>query len=258
MRDIIVLKCGGSTIDRLPDQFFTNIVALKASGLHPILVHGGGPAIKEMLGQLNIDSQFVDGLRKTTKPVLEVVEKVLAGQVNKAIARKLTKAGSLAVGLSGTDANLLTAKPKDVDRYGYVGKITNVNTSFLIQLISNNIIPVIAPIATGINGEKYNVNADTAAGAVAKMMDAERLIFVTNVPGVMREGQLLESVTDKEIESLIARGIIHGGMIPKVRAAVDSLKDGLQEVMIIDGIQSIHEQDGQLTGTVIKNSVGVV
>ncbi|WP_188456954.1 acetylglutamate kinase [Virgibacillus oceani] len=258
MKDIVVLKCGGSTIDTLSEQFFTNIASLKKAGLNLIVVHGGGPAIKEMLTTLNVDTVFVDGLRKTTAPIMDVVEQVLAGKVNNALTAKLNYAGISSVGLSGSDAKLMTAKAKNFKRYGYVGEITDVNAAFLLQLIGIGITPVIAPIAIGENGVRYNINADTAAGAVAKAIGAEKLIFVTDVPGVMQDDKLLDFITDADSEQLIADGVIHGGMIPKVRAAVESLHDNLPEVMIVDGNQPKLTQNTGLVGTVIKKSIGVV
>ncbi|WP_404452252.1 acetylglutamate kinase [Virgibacillus necropolis] len=258
MHGIIVLKCGGSTVDGLSDRFFANILSLKKAGLQPVLVHGGGPAIKEMLTMLEMESEFVDGLRKTTKPTMDVVEMVLTGQVNNALTRKLNRAGIPSVGLSGSDAGLLTAKAKDFNRYGYVGEVEGVNVSFLMDLINLGTVPIIAPIALDEDGARYNINADTAAGAVAKALAAEQLIFVTDVPGVMQDDHLLESITEIEIENLIAEGTIYGGMIPKVRAAVASLTDELEEVMIVDGRQSKLSEDTKLVGTIIKKAVGVV
>lgn len=258
MSNIIVLKCGGSTIDELSDRFFANILTLKKSGLKPIIVHGGGPAIKKMLTKLNIKSEFIDGLRKTTAPVMDVVEIVLTGSVNNSLVRKLNVAGIDAIGLSGSDAKLLMAEAKDLERYGYVGEVTNVNVSLLTQLINEGIVPVIAPIAVGKDGTRYNVNADTVAGVIAKKVFANQLIFVTDVPGIMQDNRLLESVTVKEIEKLIKSGTIYGGMLPKVRAAIHSLNEHLREVMIVDGKQSELTTDHQLVGTVIKKTISEV
>lgn len=258
MSNIIVLKCGGSTIDELSDRFFANILTLKKSGLKPIIVHGGGPAIKKMLTKLNIESEFIDGLRKTTAPVMDVVEIVLTGSVNNSLVRKLNVAGIDAIGLSGSDAKLLMAEAKDLERYGYVGEVTNVNVSLLTQLINEGIVPVIAPIAVGKDGTRYNVNADTVAGVIAKKVSANQLIFVTDVPGIMQDNRLLESVTVKEIEQLIKSGTIYGGMLPKVRAAIHSLNEHLREVMIVDGKQSELTTDHQLVGTVIKKTISEV
>lgn len=258
LSNIVVLKCGGSTIDELSDRFFANILTLKKSGLQPIIVHGGGPAIKQMLTKLKIESEFIDGLRKTTEPIMDIVESVLTGSVNNALTRKLNIVGLQAIGLSGSDAQLLTAEPKDFERYGYVGELTNVNVSLLTQLISCDLVPVIAPIAIGKDGTRYNVNADTVAGVIAKEVAAKQLIFVTDVPGILQDGRLLETVTDKEIEQLIQSGTIYGGMLPKVEAAVNSLNEHLQEAMIVDGKRSELATNTQLVGTTIKKATAEV
>lgn len=257
MQKVIVLKCGGSTIDALSEQFFQNIKTLQQAGLKPVLVHGGGPAIQEMLDTLNIPFEFVDGLRKTTEQMMDVVEMVLCGQMNNALTRKVNNAGIKAIGLSGSDAELLEATPKDFERFGYVGEISKVNETFLNKLISDQIVPVISPIAIGADGRRYNVNADTAAGAIAKALHAKQLIFVTDVPGVMKDGELLETVTAEDIEELIADGVIYGGMIPKVTAALNSLDGDVKEVMIVDGKKSVLESNTKLVGTVIKKAVVV-
>lgn len=258
MRDVVVLKCGGSTIDALSEQFFNNIKTLQQAGLKPVLVHGGGPAIQHMLDTLNIPFEFVDGLRKTTEEMMDVVEMVLSGQMNNALTRKVNKAGMQALGLSGSDVKLLTAKPKDFKRFGYVGEISQVNKTFLQKLLSDQVIPVISPIAIGLDGKRYNVNADTAAGAIAKALHAKQLIFVTDVPGVMKDGELLETVTAEDIKKLIADGVIYGGMIPKVKAALNSLDGNVHEVMIVDGKNSVLESNSKLVGTVIKKAVEAV
>jgi len=258
VHDIIVLKCGGSTVDQLSDHFFANICKLKQAGLKPIIVHGGGPAIKQLLDKLNIEGDFVDGLRKTTEQVMDVVEMTLSGKVNQALVRKLNDAGIKSIGLSGSDGQLLEAEAIDFERYGYVGNITNVNTELLIQLLDMDIMPVIAPVALNAEGTRFNVNADTAAAAVAKSLDAKQLVFVTDVPGILHEEKLLETVTQEQIEALIQSGVVHGGMIPKVRAALDSLSGTLEEVMIVDGNQSALATDKSLVGTVIKKTVEVI
>lgn len=259
MSDIIVLKCGGSIIDTLSDSFFTNIKNLQKSGLKPIVVHGGGPAIEEMLNDLQIETEFIDGLRKTTGPVMDVVEMVLTGIVNNDITRKLNDEGIQSVGLSGSDVQLLKAKPKNFEKLGYVGEVTDVNSSFLKGLLDSGIVPVITPIALGEDGQRYNINADTAAGAIASAVEAKQLIFVTDVPGILQDNELLEYVTEEEIHEMIQVGTIYGGMIPKVEAALGSLSENLQEAMIIDGNQSaITRTNNGLVGTVIKKTVGVV
>lgn len=245
-------------MQQLPDRFFTNISALQKNGYQPIIVHGGGPAIQEMLNRLQIKSEFVDGLRKTSKQAMDVVEMVLTGKINNDIANRVNRTGLQAIGICGTDANLLTAKPKDFERYGYVGEVTNVNVTFLKKIINSGVVPVIAPVAISEDGERYNINADTAAGAVAKAMQAEQLIFVTDVPGIMNNDRLLKCVTDEEIEQMITEGTIHGGMIPKVKAAVQCLSEDLQEVLIVDGQQAYPVERKEFAGTIIKKSVGVV
>lgn len=256
--DIIVLKCGGSTLDTLSDRFYQNIKQLQESGLKPIIVHGGGPAIEEALKKEKIKTEFVNGLRKTTQPVMEVVEMVLTGKINNAVTRKLNQKGIQAVGLSGSDMGLLSAKPIDMDLFGYVGEVTNVNTPFLWKMLDQGVVPVIAPIGLGEDNTILNINADTAAGAVAKAVGAKQLIFVTDVPGILKDEKLLYSVTETEVEQMIASGVIYGGMIPKVKAALDSLSDDLQEAMITDGSQTVlSTSQPELVGTVIKRSVGV-
>lgn len=258
MHDIIVLKCGGSTVDQLSDHFFANLCKLKQAGLKPIIVHGGGPAIKEMLNKLNIEGEFIDGLRKTTEQVMDVVEMTLTGTVNRALTRRINDAGIKSIGLSGSDAQLLEAEAIDYERYGLVGKVTKVNEHFLTELLEMDIIPVIAPVALGIDGTRYNINADTAAAAVAKALNAKQLVFVTDVPGILHEEELLESVTEEEIEAYIQSGVVYGGMIPKVRAAIDSLAGDLQEVMIVDGKESALASETSFVGTVIKKTAEVI
>lgn len=245
----IVLKCGGSSIDELSDEFFENIKTLKASGLNPVIVHGGGPAIKRMLEKLELEFEFVDGLRKTSEPMMDVVEMVLTGHVNPALTRRIKEAGIKAVGIS----NILTAAPIDFERYGYVGEIVHVDTEHINQLINLNIIPVISPIALGEDQKRYNVNADTAAGAVAAALHANQLIFVTDVPGILKDNKLLETVTTNEIEEMITDETIYGGMIPKVKAAMKGLNI-VKEVMIVNGKQSELKNSTTLSGTTIKIS----
>lgn len=258
MGHIIVLKCGGSTMSKLSERFFKNIKTLQHASIKPIIVHGGGPEIKAMLDQLQIETEFVNGLRKTTKKVLDVVEMVLTGAVNNELTRKLNQVHIKSIGLSGSDANLLTAVPKDFEMLGYVGQITDVNVALIHELLAQDIVPVIAPIAIGEDGERYNVNADTVAGAVAKAVSAKQLIFVTDVPGILKDGELLELVSEADIKKLIASGVIHGGMLPKVEAALHSLNDELQEVMIIDGNQAVlAENDTSFVGTTIRKQTEV-
>lgn len=182
-----VMKCGGSTLAALPDTFYQQLAQLQAKGMMPVIVHGGGPAISAMLDKLGIESEFVGGLRKTDEAVLDVVEMVLAGQINKQIVRRLTGTGARAVGLSGTDGGLIQARPvSNRAEVGYVGDVTRVNAELVEALISRQYMPVIAPLGLDGGGQRYNINADTAAGAIAAHLGVERLIVITDVPGIMK------------------------------------------------------------------------
>ncbi len=236
----IVIKCGGSTLAQLPDSFYIDMSELQLRGIIPVIVHGGGPAINDTLQRLNIESTFVNGLRKTSAEVLQVVEMVLGGQINKAIVRRILSFGAAAVGLSGIDGRLIQAKPvANTDEIGYVGEVIAVNAELIQGIIEMGYIPVIAPLGIGEDGQSFNINADTAAGAVASHLGAERLVVVTDVPGIMRvvggEKVVLPTVTVADIEQMITSGDIYGGMIPKVRAAVDCIQGQVQEVIIVDG-----------------------
>ncbi|MCY9759583.1 acetylglutamate kinase [Paenibacillus alvei] len=262
---LFVMKCGGSTLAALPDSFYEQLQQLQEEGTVPVIVHGGGPAISGMLDKLGIESEFIGGLRKTDEAVLDVVEMVLAGQINKQIVRRLMQVGANAIGLSGTDGGLIQAEPvSNVDQVGYVGDVTQVRAALLTGLIDMNYMPVIAPIGLDGTGQRYNINADTAAGAVAAYLGAEQLIVVTDVPGIMRntpEGKVvLPIVTTVDIEAMIASGEIYGGMIPKVQAAMKCLEGGVQEVVIADGAESDvlrRLMAGEPIGTRIVSAAGV-
>ncbi|MCD9022335.1 acetylglutamate kinase [Cohnella silvisoli] len=235
-----VMKCGGSTLAALPDAFFEDICEMQEKGVQPIIVHGGGPAINETLGKLGIESRFVGGLRVTDEATLDVVEMVLAGRINKEIVRKLQKNGAKSIGLSGTDGNLLVASPiANAQEMGFVGDITGVNAPLIEGIIGLGYLPVIAPIGIDEAGQRYNINADTAAGAVASHLGVDTMIVVTDVPGIMRtvngEKVVLSQVTFADIEEMILSGEIYGGMIPKVRAAMNCLYGNVKEVLIVDG-----------------------
>ncbi|CAH1209539.1 Acetylglutamate kinase [Paenibacillus auburnensis] len=237
---LFVMKCGGSTLAALPDSFFVDLRELQGGGVQPVIVHGGGPAISGNLAKLGIESSFVNGLRVTTEEVLDVVEMTLAGSINKAIVRRIQGSGGQALGLSGVDGNLITARPvANSDEVGQVGEVTEVKAEIIKGILALGYIPVIAPIGVDAGGQRYNINADTAAGAVASFVESPSMIVVTDVPGVMRtiDGQkvVLPSVTVTEIEELIASGEIYGGMIPKVRAAMDCIQGSVSEVVIVDG-----------------------
>ncbi|KIL40666.1 acetylglutamate kinase [Gordoniibacillus kamchatkensis] len=241
--DKFVMKCGGSTLAALPDAFFEDMAALKRRGKLPVIVHGGGPAISETLTKLGIETEFVNGLRKTNEAVLDVVEMVLAGQINKLIVRRIGHAGAQALGLSGLDGNLLVSEPVDnAHEVGLVGRVVEVNAALVEGVAELGYIPVIAPVGIGRDGmQRYNINADTAAGAVASQLGTERLVVVTDVPGIMKtidgEKKVLPSVTVAEIEAMIAIGEIYGGMIPKVRAAIDCIQGRVREVVIVSGTE---------------------
>ncbi|MEW9104713.1 acetylglutamate kinase [Paenibacillus sp.] len=262
---LFVMKCGGSTLAALPDSFYEQLQQLQEEGTVPVIVHGGGPAISGMLDKLGIESEFIGGLRKTDEAVLDVVEMVLAGQINKQIVRRLMQVGAKAIGLSGTDGGLIQAESvSNVDQVGYVGDVTQVRAALLTGLIDMNYMPVIAPIGLDGTGQRYNINADTAAGAVAAHLGAEQLIVVTDVPGIMRntpEGKVvLPIVTTVDIEAMIASGEIYGGMIPKVQAAMKCLEGGVQEVVIADGAESDvlrRLMAGEPIGTRIVSAAGV-
>lgn len=258
MKGTIVFKCGGSSINDLSVHFFENLQVLIEEGWNPVIVHGGGPAIKHMLEKLNIPFEFVDGLRKTTEEMMDVVEMVLDGHVNRQITRKMNELGIKSVGISGSDMNLLTATPIQFEKYGLVGEVTKVNTSFIKNLMNNGFVPVISPIAIGQDFRRYNVNADTAASAIASALQANQLVFVTDVPGILKDNQLLHTVTMGEIETMMKSGVIYGGMIPKVKAAMNGLNGNVKEVKIVNGKQPELTEDYQLVGTTIKKEAEVV
>lgn len=233
----LVVKCGGSAMDALPDGFFADLVALRHSGMTPVVVHGGGPAISTLLKRLGIEPAFVNGMRVTDEATLEVVEMVLAGAINKQLVRRIWRAGGRALGLSGSDGALLEAQPM-TGPLGRVATVKRVNVALLRQVAAMGYIPVIAPVGMDEAGQAYNINADTAAGAVARALAAERVVLVTDVPGIWVEAggarRVLDVVDSAAAEALIARGVITGGMIPKVRAALDALA-AATEVLIVDG-----------------------
>ncbi|WP_336787356.1 acetylglutamate kinase [Paenibacillus sp. MMO-177] len=256
MAQRFVMKCGGSTLAALPDSFFGELRELQESGVHPVIVHGGGPAISETLTKLGIETEFVNGLRKTNDAVLDVVEMVLAGRINKEIVRKIQTNGAKALGLSGVDGLLIQAKPvANTAEIGFVGDVTDVNAEVIEGVMAMGYMPVIAPIGIDASGQRYNINADTAAGAVASHLGVEQMIVVTDVPGIMRnvdgEKKVLPSVTVAEIEEMIASGEIYGGMIPKVRAAVQCIQGRVREVVIVSG-----EEPGVLSRAVREGGVG--
>lgn len=256
-KPIVVMKLGGSMLEQLSDDFIDSLKELLETK-HVIIVHGGGPDINDMLNKLNIKSEFYNGMRKTTKEVLEVVEMILSGKVNKTLTTRLLQRHLNALGLSGCDGALITASFVDKENLGYVGKAEHINDKLLKSILNIGFVPVISPIGMTADGKKLNINADLAAGAIAEQVKAEQLVFVTNVPGILHEGQLVEEATETMIKEWIARGVIYGGMIPKVEAALSALSDQLEHVMIVNGHARIL-QNGKMIGTkLIKNREVVV
>jgi acetylglutamate kinase len=248
--EIIVIKYGGHAMGEqaLADGFARDIVLLKQIGAFPIVVHGGGPQIGAMLKRLAIESEFIDGLRVTDKPTVEVVEMVLAGAINKGIVAAINRAGGRAIGMSGKDADLIRAKKlshvaKETDSniekvidLGYVGDPERVNGDVLIELAKTGVVPVIAPIGFDDEGATYNINADTAAGAVAAAVKAKRLLMLTDVAGVLdANGNRLEDISADLARSMIKDGVIKGGMIPKIETCLDAVQDGVEASVILDG-----------------------
>ncbi|MFC7393799.1 acetylglutamate kinase [Scopulibacillus cellulosilyticus] len=238
--NFLVIKCGGSVIEKLPDSFYENIVDIQKSGKWlPVIVHGGGPLISSLLDKLNIETTFHNGLRVTTQEVLDVVEFVLNGSANKKIVRHLFKAGGKALGMSGADGNLLKAAPIEGNGdLGLVGKVVDVDTELIIQLIEQGYIPVISPISLDEQGQNYNINADTAASAIAQALKAN-LCFISDIPGIWIEEDgkktVLNKITQREVAEMVADKKIVGGMVPKVEAAIDSLLEDVPEVVILNG-----------------------
>jgi acetylglutamate kinase len=251
--EYLVIKCGGSVMDKVPPSFYLDLVQIKEQkGVQPVLVHGGGPSISSHLESMKIQSQFINGIRKTTEPVLQVVEMILSGSMNKEIVRNIIKAGGKAFGLSGVDGMLLEAKPiDDAGDLGLVGEIVSVKKEMLQQLLASDLIPVISPVAVDKLGQSYNINADAAAAAIAKALQAS-LCIVTDVDGVCVNGKVIHTLSDLEADRLIKNQIITGGMIPKVQAAFQTLSEGVKEVVTLNGASEHILQDfvqGKCVGT---------
>ena len=245
---VLVIKCGGSIIDELSESFFESVKQLQSEGYKIVFVHGGGPDINAMLDQYGIEPVFENGLRKTTTEVLEVVELMLAGKSNRSLVHKLEQHGIQAVGLNGSDAGMLTADFMDQHALGAVGEIKQVNPELIEMILEKGMCPVLTPISTTTDGHTLNVNADMAAGAVAKALKAEKCLFVTDVKGVLKDKQLIEELTEAKTNLLIEDGTIYGGMIPKVNTALAVLHTGIEEVMIVSGKDCFYE-DHQFIGT---------
>ena len=233
----VVIKLGGHAMgsDEAMTSFARDVVLMQQVGANPVIVHGGGPMINAMLERLNIQSDFVNGKRVTDAATMEVVEMVLSGLVNKRIVQAIGAQGGRAVGLSGKDAQLLTCTQTNPE-LGFVGTPSVVDASILEDLFSSNIIPVIAPLGAGENGETFNINGDTAAGAIAGALKADRLLLLTDVAGVKNaDGEVLTEMTAAQIREMTADGTIAGGMIPKTETALDAIKEGVRAVVILDG-----------------------
>lgn len=248
----VVIKYGGNAMTEavLKDSFAADVVLMKLVGINPVVVHGGGPQIGELLSRLNIESKFVNGMRVTDSATMDVVQMVLGGLVNPEIVSLINTHGGRAVGVTGKDGNLIQAEkmpmtsastdagasaPEIID-IGHVGSITNVQVDVLNTLVQSEFIPVIAPVGVGKNGESFNINADIVAGAVAQALGAEKLVLLTNTPGILNAQQeTISSLEKAEVEALIADGTISEGMLPKVDCALDAVNGGVDSVTIVDG-----------------------
>ena len=266
----IVVKYGGNamTDENLKQCFARDVVLLKLVGLNPVVVHGGGPQIEDLLKRVGKKGEFIQGMRVTDAETMQVVEMVLGGQVNKEIVSLINQAGGKAVGLTGKDGSFIRARklmmeskarPGDLIDIGQVGDITKIDPSLIAFLDTGDFIPVIAPIGVGAGGETYNINADVVAGKLAEVLQAEKLVLLTNTPGVLdKDGNLLTGLTPKRIDELVADGTLSGGMLPKIESALDAARSGVKAVHIIDGrvehslLLEILTDEG--VGTLIKSA----
>ena len=237
---IVVVKYGGNAMidDHLKMQVMEDVVLLWLIGVKIVLVHGGGPEISELMSKLGKKPEFVDGLRVTDKETVDIVQMVLAGKVNKTLVNLLESKGGRAMGISGMDGRLIEASIKD-ERLGYVGKITKINIEPVIDLLEKNYIPVISTVGCDREGNSYNINGDTAAAYIAGALGAERLIMMTDIAGILRDrndpDSLIHYVSIKEAEQLKEEGVVSGGMIPKVDCCIEALREGVKNVVIMDG-----------------------
>ncbi len=268
----IVVKFGGNAMvaDELTASFARDIVLMKLVGMNPVVVHGGGPQINDLLNRLNIKSEFIGGMRVTDAPTMDVVEMVLGGSVNKALVTLLNRNGGKAIGLTGKDGGLIRARKmlltqKSPDKaepelldIGQVGEVQAIDTAIIDTLVASNFIPVIAPIGFDESGASYNINADLVAGKVAEVLKAEKLMLLTNVAGLQdKSGKVLTGLTTHQVDTLIGDGTIYGGMLPKIQCALDAVKSGVTSAHIIDGrvphavLLEIFTDEG--VGTLITN-----
>jgi len=262
-QQMVVIKIGGSVLGELTDRFYNELIYLQEEGWFPILVHGGGPSITNMLTRMGITSSFVNGLRVTDEETLDVVQMILNGKENTEIVKNIQKSGGKAIGLSGVDDNMIIAEQLD-PALGYVGKIKKISFPMLKTFQENKIIPVISPLGVDESGQVYNINADTVAQAIAIELKAKKIFLVSDVPGIYHqnqgEKQILHLLTPEDISLLKAKKQVTGGMIPKVEAALQCLDQGIEEILILDGreegiLAKVYEH--QLVGTRILKS-GVV
>lgn len=258
---VFVIKFGGSNLkfNGSKEAFIQDIILLKYTGIKPVVVHGGGPEITNLMKRLGVEPTFKNGYRVTDEKTMEIVEMVLVGKINKDLVMNLNLHGGKAVGLSGKDAQLIVAERETkYGDIGLVGKIKKVNPEILLTLIANDYIPVIAPIGFGEDGLSYNINADIAAAEIAKSLGAEKLILLTDVDGVLKDGKVISELTVEEVEKLIEDGVVTGGMIPKLECAVAALMGGVNAVHIINGgvehaiLLEVFSREG--IGTMIKRS----
>jgi acetylglutamate kinase len=246
----IVVKFGGNAMvdPLLHESFARDVVLMKLVGMNPVVVHGGGPQIGALLAKLNIKTEFVDGMRITDAQTMDVVEMVLGGSVNKEIVSSINRNGGKAIGVTGKDGQMIRAHKLTISRYspeldaseiidiGHVGEVDQIDTEVLQVILGSNFIPVIAPIGVGEDGSTYNINADLVAGKLAQVMRAEKLMLLTNVAGLLdKQGQILTGLTTAQVDGLIADGTISGGMLPKIRCALEAVKSGVTSAHIVDG-----------------------
>jgi acetylglutamate kinase len=239
-KEVVVIKYGGAaqTSPTLKEKFAEDVLLMTLVGIKVVVVHGGGPKITDMLTALNIPTKFIDGQRVTTKEDMRIVEMILSGEINKEIVSLLNSHGVKALGISGKDAHFIKAEAKDFSKWGFTGNITDVNPEVLVNLLRENFIPVIAPIAAGeeMGHPGYNINADLCASYIAKSIGAKKIIFLTDTAGVLNNNkELLSSLTCERIEELKFDETIHGGMVPKVDACIEAIDGGVQKAHIIDG-----------------------
>lgn len=268
----IVIKYGGNAMENeeLKNSFARDVVLMKLVGMNPIVVHGGGPQIGDLLSRLNIESHFVDGMRVTDAETMDVVEMVLGGLVNKEIVALINRNGGKAIGITGKDADFIRARKLEVSvsspevqkseiiDIGHVGEVVSVNADVISMLTASDFIPVIAPIGVGKGGVSFNINADLVAGKVAEAVGAEKLMLLTNISGLQdKSGEVLTGLTTEQVDALIADGTIYGGMLPKINCALSAVKNGVESAHIIDGrvshaaLLEIFTDEG--VGTLITN-----